>query len=451
MNITKDQWTSITRALLVAALAIASILGYDIAIVQPREAAIAAKAQPLTRGVSHFTEIEADTLKAAAPTSVGTATPALMVDSDGVSVILEVRDAGTPVFTVADGGGVSWPSGALHVSAPTAIATATPAFFVDSDGVSVIFEVRDAATPVFSVDDGGAVSWPSGHLAVTAPTAIATATPAFVVDTTGVSNIFEVRAAATPVWYTTAAGATTGTGALTIGGALTMEEGESVNTNTDDIFDFTRNDSGAVTLLCSDDDATCAMVYDAGGAAPITIGSADVTGITVTTDGTGDAELALPENSIGPDEGAFMTDVIYFCGQQGNNGTIYFSPVLAFLTGDFTAAYVMGDAQCNDLDGATEATEDEPIGYANTAFKVLGMMCEASSTGSNGVVFTLRSAEADLTPSMTCTIATGATSCTSVTSSTTDIAAGATLAMKVVNTEDLSAQDGWCKVLIAYK
>ena len=34
---------------------------------------------------------------------------------------------------------------------------------------------------------------------------------------------------------------------------------------------------------------------------------------------------------------------------------------------------------------------------------------------------------------------------------TTDVAAGATVAMKVVNTEDLSAQDGWCKVFISYK
>jgi hypothetical protein len=43
----------------------------------------------------------------------------------------------------------------LRVAAPTAIATATPAAVVDSAGVSVLFEVRDAATPVFRTDDGG--------------------------------------------------------------------------------------------------------------------------------------------------------------------------------------------------------------------------------------------------------------------------------------------------------
>jgi len=220
---------------------------------------------------------------------------------------------------------------------------------------------------------------------------------------------------------------------------------------TDAAFIFTRNDTGAVTFAGADDASPADTIYDTTGAGVVTVGSGDVTDVAITTDGTGDAELVVPENSIGPDEGAFMTDILYFCGQQANNGTIYFAPVLAFLTGDFSAAYVMGDAQCDALDNATEATIDEPIGYANTSFKVLGMMCEASSTGSNGVAFTLRSAAADLTPSMTCTVATGATSCTSVTSSTTDVAAGATLAMQVVNTEDLSLQDGWCKVYIALK
>lgn len=266
MTISKTQWTGIARTILVALLAICAILGYDLGVVQPREQAIAARAEPLAGAVSHFRDLEADTLKAAAPTAVGTATPAAIIDSLGVSNLFEVRDAATPVFTIADGG----------------LAT-------------------------------------------------------------------------------------------------------------------------------------------------------------------------LAENSIDADEAAFMTDVIYFCGQQVVTGTVYFGPVTAFLTGDYSAAYVMGDAQCNALDNTTEATADAPIGYANTSFKVLGMMCEASNSGSNGVTFTMRSAAADLTPSMTCTVATGDTSCTSVASSTTDVAAGATVAIKVVNTEDLSAQDGWCKVLIAYK
>ena len=49
-------------------------------------------------------------------------------------------------------------SGALELSAPTAIATATPVLSIDSLGVSNLFEVRDAATPVFQVHDGGNVT-----------------------------------------------------------------------------------------------------------------------------------------------------------------------------------------------------------------------------------------------------------------------------------------------------
>lgn len=107
MKITKEQWVLIARAILIAALAIASILGYDIAIVQPREAALTARAEPLTRGISHWTEVEAQTIKAAAPTAVGTATPAIIADSLGVSNLFEARDAATPVFTIADGGNIA--------------------------------------------------------------------------------------------------------------------------------------------------------------------------------------------------------------------------------------------------------------------------------------------------------------------------------------------------------
>lgn len=187
MNITKDQWTAIARTILVALLAICTIVGYDLGVIQPREALIAARSQPLTRGVSHFTELEADTVKAAAPTAIGTATPAMIVDSLGVSNL---------------------------------------------------FEVRDAATPVFTVNDGGAVSWPSGNLAVTAPTAVATATPALVVDTTGVSNLFELRAASTPVWYTTAAGNTTGSGTFSVEDIASTDDGSVADdfTITDDLI-----------------------------------------------------------------------------------------------------------------------------------------------------------------------------------------------------------------------
>jgi hypothetical protein len=183
----------------------------------------------------------------------------------------------------------------------------------------------------------------------------------------------------------------------------------------------------------------------------ITVGSANNDLVTVSTDGTGDAEFAVPENSLGPDELAAMVDQVILCGDSPNNTTLYSGPVVAFLGGDYTTDYSLASGGCAALDNATEATADAPIGFANTSFKVLGMMCEVTSSGSNGQSFTMRSAEANLTPSVTCTIATGDTSCTSVTASTTDVAAGATIAVQTVTTEDLSAQDWWCKVFISYK
>lgn len=107
-------------------------------------------------------------VKLAAPTAIATATPAVVIDSLGVSKILDVRDAATPVFSILNGGAWTSTGAGTHssgqtvnnwviASAPTAIATATPAMVVDSLGLSNIFEVRDAATPVFAVNNGGAV------------------------------------------------------------------------------------------------------------------------------------------------------------------------------------------------------------------------------------------------------------------------------------------------------
>ena len=86
-----------------------------------------------------------------------------------------------------------------------------------------------------------------------------------------------------------------GTGGLTLGdsdstvtisgsGGLTLANGESLNTDTDDVFDFTRDDAGTVTLTASDNDATAALTLDPGGAAALTLGSADVTSITAIVD-----------------------------------------------------------------------------------------------------------------------------------------------------------------------
>jgi hypothetical protein len=134
----------------------------------------------------------------AVPTNIPTSIPGLIVDSRGaLGNIIEARQAGTPVWGVTSAGaetlGMPYAlTNYFSVAAPTAVATAVPAVLIDGLGVSRRLEVRDATWPDFGVDAGGAVK-------VTAPTAIATAQPALSVDSLGVSRLFEVRDAATPV------------------------------------------------------------------------------------------------------------------------------------------------------------------------------------------------------------------------------------------------------------
>lgn len=109
-------------------------------------------------------------LRIVGPTAATTATPALVVDSLAAGAkLLEVADAGTPVFNIQNGGAWDTAGAGTHgsgqtvnnwvkMAAPTAIATATPAVVVDSLGLSVILEVRDAATPIARFEDGGVLA-----------------------------------------------------------------------------------------------------------------------------------------------------------------------------------------------------------------------------------------------------------------------------------------------------
>ena len=97
----------------------------------------------------------------------GTATPALMVNQNGPGKLFEVKDGGTPVFSINNGGGIVasqlLTQGVtienIVISQPTAAATATPALLVNSLAAgSNLLEVRDSATPVFVVENGGQVT-----------------------------------------------------------------------------------------------------------------------------------------------------------------------------------------------------------------------------------------------------------------------------------------------------
>lgn len=250
-------------------------------------------------------------------------------------------------------------------------------------------------------------------------------------------------------------------------GTVTLAFADYADTTDDD------QDHGRVQVNCTDtgsgsEDCDMSLSAVEAGAAPeqrilidadagVTLGSSNNNLLTVTTDGTGDSEVVLPDSSVGRDEvGGNMLVQGIFCGDLPNNTTNYTSPITGYPSGPFYAAtttgndlsYALAGDGCAAQDDTTEANADE-IMFTQTATKVIGLYCRVSGSGANGVTLAVRSAAAALTPAVTCTIATGSTECTSYTPTTTDVAANATLAVSAVSTEDLSAQDYWCMVQFA--
>lgn len=102
----KGQTSAVISIVLSAAIALLAVFGYNVLVVQPQMEALEAQVEGPAGGTTNFGELEASGLAVTAPTAVGTATPGALIDSSGVSKLLEVRDAGTPVFGVLNGGNV---------------------------------------------------------------------------------------------------------------------------------------------------------------------------------------------------------------------------------------------------------------------------------------------------------------------------------------------------------
>lgn len=189
-----------------------------------------------------------------------------------------------------------------------------------------------------------------------------------------------------------------------------------------------------------------------------TIGGTNVNSFQIITDDTGDAEFVPPENSIGADDVAVVTDHVILCGQLDENGTIYFGPNTTVFGGDASASSAVGSAACDALDNATEATADAPI-FTNNSFKIMGGWCETDGTLGAGetLTFTVRTAAADAVTtdgsntSLSCSLAAGETDCSIPYGTTTDVAAGATIAIKAVEVSDNADDNAWCRLAIAVK
>ena len=188
--------------------------------------------------------------------------------------------------------------------------------------------------------------------------------------------------------------------------------------------------------------------------AALTIGGTSTTSVTITADGSQNADLVVPANSIGGGEISGVRFDLVFCGQADENGTIYFSPAAGVNGVDLADGvdYSISGTACDGLDGATETTQDLIL-FPESAVKVMGMYCMQVGAEALGaaetMIFSVRSGAAELTPAITCTISEAQTSCRSLTGSTTNIAANGTFALKLVQSSNNTDQDAWCSVSIA--
>jgi hypothetical protein len=157
----------------------------------------------------------------------------------------------------------------------------------------------------------------------------------------------------------------------------------------------------------------------------------------------GNVHIVPPErddNSVDADESYYTGgDNVIFCGQliddaAPNNEETFVSPAVITYIGVYSSNMAIGTVATCD----TYHDENESV---------------INGDPDEDVTFTLRSAQADTTPVLSCTIpGTGTSrSCATPEATTTDIASAAKIAMKVTMAEDLSTLDMWCKAYIATK
>lgn len=246
-----------------------------------------------------------------------------VVNDDGTNVadgnydfeftIYTVASAGTPIWTETRTGGnqVSVQDGVFRVSLGSVQALpGSVDFNTDNIYLGVNFNgdgemdprIRFAAVPyAFN-------ALKVGGLTVTDTTGTLTIPNGVTVAYSGSNNVTFTSTGSTNITLPTTGTVATLAGSetltnKTIGNTgLSFENAESISNGTDATIFFGRNDAGTVTLTSKDDDATAALNVLPGGAAALGLGGASTTAVTVTTDSTGNGEVVLPNDSIGPDE-----------------------------------------------------------------------------------------------------------------------------------------------------
>lgn len=193
------------------------------------------------------------------------------------------------------------------------------------------------------------------------------------------------------------------------------------------------------------------------GNAALVIGESATDAVTITTDGTGTAELVLSAGAIdgteildgtvqAVDEAYAGRGKLVVCGDLVtiSNNTVYYGPNRA------VSATGSGGMTCDTTaaGNTTEATVDEAALQAK-AFQVRGMICRTVDTNAT-VSFTLRTAAGATVPSVTCSTADNELDCVADVQTTTEIASGATIAVAAASTADVGTAAFVCEIDIAY-
>ena len=173
---------------------------------------------------------------------------------------------------------------------------------------------------------------------------------------------------------------------------------------------------------------------------------------TANFDGTADFDGTITIDSTTVNENPLKAQAratIYVCGDATtvNNNTIYYGPSQAIVS-----SATVGQRSCDTTaaGNATEATADAPALEA-TAFYPLGMVCFNSDSGFT-LTYTLRSAEAAITPAISLSIADNILSGSATATATTAVASGATLAVAVASASDVTTANVpfICEIAVAY-
>lgn len=141
------------------------------------------------------------------------------------------------------------------------------------------------------------------------------------------------------------------------------------------------------------------------------------------------------------------TGFFEICGDATtvNNNTVYYGPDQTVVS-----SATVGQVNCDTTaaGSATEATADAPA-LSATAIYPTGMVCHNPDNAS-GITYTLRSAEAAVSPAIATTLADNILSNAVSVQATTAIAAGATVAVAVSSTGDIGTIPFICRVHYVY-